>query len=80
MSGTEVEVKIRSIIAEQLGVAEADVKPESSFADDLRADSLDMVELVMAIEDAFNVELPEDKVEGIKTVQDAISYINGLKQ
>lgn len=75
MSDMEVQAKIRAIIAEQLGVTEEDVKPESSFTEDLRADSLDMVELVMAIEDAFNIELPEDKVEGIKTVQDAISYI-----
>lgn len=77
---SEVEAKIKSIIAEQLGVTEEDVKPESSFSDDLRADSLDMVELVMAIEDAFHVELPEDKVEGIKTVQNAIDYVNAHRQ
>jgi acyl carrier protein len=76
MTATTIETKVRAIIAEQLGVSEEEVKAESSFVDDLRADSLDMVELVMAMEDEFNVEIPEDQAESIKTVQDAISFIN----
>lgn len=80
MTATSIEAKVKSIIAEQLGVTEEEVKAESSFTEDLRADSLDMVELVMAMEDAFNLEIPEDQAEGIKTVKDAIDYINGHKK
>ena len=69
-----VEDRIRDIIVEQLGAAPGQVVPEASFIDDLGADSLDIVELVMAIEEAFNVEIPDD-AEKIHTIQDAISYV-----
>ena len=67
--------KVKSIIVEQLGVDEEEVTPDASFVDDLGADSLDTVELVMAFEEAFDVEIPDDEAEKIRTVQDAISYI-----
>ncbi|HEY3452208.1 MAG TPA: acyl carrier protein [Myxococcales bacterium] len=76
MTATNVEVKVKSIIAEQLGVGEDEIKPESSFIDDLGADSLDIVELVMAMEEEFDVEIPDEQAESIKTVKDAIDYIN----
>jgi acyl carrier protein len=72
---TDVAAKIKQIVVEHLGVDEAKVTPEASFIDDLGADSLDTVELVMAFEEAFNVEIPEDAAEKIATVQDAIDYI-----
>jgi acyl carrier protein len=71
-----VEQRIKKIVAEQLGVNEADVKSESSFVDDLGADSLDTVELVMALEEEFECEIPDDQAEKINTVQQAIDYIN----
>jgi acyl carrier protein len=71
----EVEAKVKKIISEQLGVPEADVKPEASFVNDLGADSLDTVELVMALEEEFGVEIPDDDAEKIGTVQSAIDYI-----
>lgn len=71
----EVEAKVKKIISEQLGVAEADVKPESSFVNDLGADSLDTVELVMALEEEFGIEIPDEDAEKIATVQNAIEYI-----
>jgi acyl carrier protein len=61
---------------EQLGVDEAEVTPNASFVDDLGADSLDTVELVMAFEEAFEIEIPDEDAEKIRTVQDAITYIN----
>lgn len=67
--------KVRDIIVEQLGVSEEDVTPEASFIDDLDADSLDMVELIMAMEEEFNFELPEEDAEKITTVGEAIEYI-----
>ena len=70
-----VEDRIRDIIVEQLGAAPGQVVPEASFIDDLGADSLDIVELVMAIEEAFNLEIPDDDAEKIHTIQDAISYV-----
>jgi acyl carrier protein len=72
---SEVAEKITQIVVEHLGVDESKVTPEASFIDDLGADSLDTVELVMAFEEAFNVEIPEDAAEKIATVKDAISYI-----
>jgi len=72
---TEIAAKIRAIVVEHLGVEESKVTPEASFIDDLGADSLDTVELVMAFEEAFNVEIPEDAAEKIATVKDAIEYI-----
>jgi acyl carrier protein len=76
MTATNVEAKVRSIIAEQLGVTEDEVKIESRFTDDLRADSLDLVELMMAMEEAFGIEIPDEQAENIKSVKDAIDYIN----
>lgn len=70
-----VEDKIRKIICEQLDVPEKDVVPEASFVDDLGADSLDQVELIMAMEEEFDVSIPDEDAEKIATVQDAINYI-----
>lgn len=67
--------KVKGLIVEQLGVEEDDIKLDSSFQKDLEADSLDIVELVMAIEDEFDIEIPDEEAEKIKTVQDAVSYI-----
>ena len=71
----ELEQKVKQVIAEQLQVDMTEVKSESSFIEDLGADSLDIVELVMAMEENFNLEIPDDQAENIQTVQDAISYI-----
>lgn len=71
-----VEQRIKKIVAEQLGVNEAEVGNESSFVDDLGADSLDTVELVMALEEEFECEIPDEQAEKINTVQQAIDYIN----
>jgi acyl carrier protein len=68
--------KVKQIISEQLGVDEGEVTPSASFVDDLGADSLDQVELVMALEEAFDVEIPDEDAEKIRTVQDAIDYID----
>ncbi len=70
-----VEAKVKQIIAEQLGVDEAQVDATASFVDDLGADSLDIVELVMAFEEAFDLEIPDEDAEKITTVKDAVSYI-----
>jgi acyl carrier protein len=70
-----IEEKVKEIIVERLGVNEADVTPEASFIDDLGADSLDTVELVMAFEDGFGIEIPDEDAEKIQCVQDAINYI-----
>ena len=70
-----VEEKVRKIICEQLDVDEKDVTPEASFADDLGADSLDQVELIMAMEEEFDVSISDEDAEKIATVQDAIDYV-----
>ena len=70
-----VEERVKQIIVEQLGVEEAEVTSSASFVDDLGADSLDTVELVMAFEEAFDIEIPDEEAEKIKTVQDAVDYI-----
>jgi acyl carrier protein len=70
-----IEQRVKKIVAEQLGVNEADVKTESSFVNDLGADSLDTVELVMALEEEFETEIPDEAAEKIATVQQAIDYI-----
>ncbi|GDX59795.1 MAG: Acyl carrier protein [Nitrosomonadaceae bacterium] len=74
-----VEQRIKKIVAEQLGVNETEVNNESSFVDDLGADSLDTVELVMALEEEFECEIPDEEAEKINTVQQAIDYINSQK-
>ncbi|GAB4165458.1 MAG: acyl carrier protein [Geothermobacteraceae bacterium] len=71
-----VEERVKQIVAEQLGVDEAQVTPEASFMDDLGADSLDTVELVMALEEEFDIEISDEDAEKIQKVQDAIDYIN----
>ncbi len=73
---TTVEEKVKSIIVEQLGVQAEEVKPEASFVDDLGADSLDTVELVMAFEEAFGIEIPDEDAEKIQKVKDAVAYID----
>ncbi len=75
MEYQEVEAKIKEIIVEQLNVDESEVTPDASFIDDLGADSLDIVELVMAIEEAFDIEIPDEDAEKIKTVKDAVDYV-----
>jgi|SRR6478672_11563515 len=70
-----VEDKVKQIIVEQLGVDEGEVTPNASFVDDLGADSLDTVELVMAFEEAFDIEIPDEDAEKIRTVKDAVDYI-----
>ena len=71
----DVEQKVREIICEQLSVEESEVTREASFVETLNADSLDIVELIMAFEEAFNIEIPDEEAEKIKTVDDAIKYI-----
>jgi acyl carrier protein len=71
-----IETKVKKIIIDQLDVTEDEVVSGASFVDDLGADSLDTVEMVMAFEEEFNIEIPDEDAEGIKTVQDAISYID----
>jgi acyl carrier protein len=72
---SEIAQKVKEIIVDQLGVKEEDVKLEASLIEDLGADSLDTVELVMAFEEAFETEIPDEDAENIKTVQDVINYI-----
>lgn len=70
-----IEARIKAIVADQLGVAEEEIKPESRFIEDLGADSLDIVELVMAMEEEFETDIPDEEAEKIQTVQDTIDYI-----
>ncbi len=81
MDDTQLFDSIKKVVVEQLGVNESEVKKESSFIDDLGADSLDTVELVMALEEAFDLEIPDEQAEKLKTVGNAIEYIkaNGKK-
>ena len=72
---TAVEDKVKQIIVEQLGVDEGEVTSSASFVDDLGADSLDTVELVMAFEESFDIEIPDEDAEKIRTVKDAVEYI-----
>ena len=72
---SEIESKVKAIIVDKLGVDEAEVKPEASFTNDLGADSLDTVELIMEFEKEFGISIPDDKAEKIGTVGDAIAYI-----
>ena len=73
---SDIEARVKKIIAEQLGVPEADVSAEKAFVADLGADSLDTVELVMALEDEFGIEIPDDAAEHIQTVGDAVKFIS----
>ena len=73
--GRNIEAEVKRIIKEQLDVDEKDIKPESTFIDDLGADSLGLVELVLAFEEAFEIDIPDEETEKIRTVQDAVSYI-----
>jgi acyl carrier protein len=75
-----IEQKVKGIIAENLGVAEEEIKLTSSFIEDLGADSLDIVELVMQMEEEFEVEIPDEEAENIKTVQNAVDYITTHKK
>lgn len=77
---SEIESKVKEIIADKLGVDEADVKPEASFTNDLGADSLDTVELIMEFEKSFNITIPDDQAEKITTVGDAVAYIEENKK
>ncbi len=70
-----LEDRVSAIIVEQLGVTKEELAPQASFIDDLGADSLDIVELVMAIEEEFDIEIPDDDAEKIQTIQDVISYV-----
>jgi acyl carrier protein len=77
---SNIEDRVRKIIIEQLGVDEAEVKNEASFVDDLGADSLDTVELVMALEEEFDTEIPDEEAEKITIVQAAIDYVNSASE
>ena len=74
---SSIETRVKAIVAEQLGVKEEEVTNDSSFVDDLGADSLDTVELVMALEEEFETEIPDEEAEKITTVQQAVDYIKG---
>ncbi|MFZ5587014.1 MAG: acyl carrier protein [Thermodesulfobacteriota bacterium] len=75
MDAKDIKEKVKAIICEQLSVAEDDVVPEASFVDDLGADSLDLVEMIMAMEEAFNISIADEDAEKIKSVQDAWDYV-----
>lgn len=75
MDEQKVYDDIKKVVVEQLGVSESEIKKESSFVDDLGADSLDTVELVMALEEAFSIEIPDEDAEKIKTIGDTINYV-----
>ncbi|MEO0688366.1 MAG: acyl carrier protein [Cyanobacteria bacterium J06649_11] len=77
MSQAEIFEKVKKIVAEQLGVEDEKITPNAHFANDLGADSLDTVELVMALEEEFDIEIPDEAAEKITTVQEAVDYING---
>ena len=77
---SEIESKVKAIIVDKLGVDEAEVKPEASFTNDLGADSLDTVELIMEFEKAFDIQIPDEDAEKIATVGDAINYIEEHKK
>lgn len=76
MAAPDLEVRLKKIIAEQLGVDEDQIVPSASFTDDLNADSLDLVELIMSLEEEFGVEIPDADAEKILSVGDALNYLN----
>jgi acyl carrier protein len=75
MDRTEIEARVRKVLAEQLAVDEAQVLPDARFAEDLNADSLDLVEAVLALEEEWNIEIPEEEMEGVKTVGQAVALV-----
>lgn len=79
MSDSAIEAKVKEIIIEQLDANAEDIRPEASFIDDLQADSLAVVELVLALEENFDIKIPDDEVDKIKTVGDAVKYIEDRK-
>jgi acyl carrier protein len=79
MTSVEIVEKVKDIVVEQLGVESDEVKGDSTFIDDLGADSLDIVELIMAFEEEFNIEIPDEAAEKIKTVQDVVTFIEQKK-
>lgn len=74
-----IETRVKEIVCEQLGVSDDEVTPQASFIDDLGADSLDIVELVMALEEEYEIEISDEDAEKIKTVQDVVTYVEGHK-
>jgi len=80
MNEQEVLEKVKKVVVDQLGVSEAEISKESSFVNDLGADSLDTVELVMALEEAFSTEIPDEDAEKIKTIGDTVTYIMSHKK
>ncbi|MFN8627637.1 MAG: acyl carrier protein [Candidatus Binatia bacterium] len=75
-----VEAKVKEIVCEQLGVSDTEVTPDASFIEDLGADSLDIVELVMALEEEYDIEITDEEAEKIRTVRDIVSYIESHKK
>ncbi|MEP7033243.1 MAG: acyl carrier protein [Actinomycetota bacterium] len=75
MDKQEIDAKVRKVLAEQLAVDEAQVVPDARFAEDLNADSLDLVEAVLALEEEWNIEIPEEEMEGVKTVGQAVTLV-----
>jgi acyl carrier protein len=80
MASPEMEARLKKIVAEQLGVEESQIVPEARFSDDLNADSLDLVEMIMSLEEEFGVEIPDEDAEKILTVKDALDYIDAHAQ
>ncbi|HWQ13531.1 MAG TPA: acyl carrier protein [Roseiflexaceae bacterium] len=80
MASPEMEARLKKIVAEQLGVDESKIVPEARFSDDLNADSLDLVEMIMSLEEEFGVEIPDEDAEKILTVKDALDYIETRAQ
>ncbi|MFC1571428.1 acyl carrier protein [Candidatus Margulisiibacteriota bacterium] len=80
MNEQQVLEQVKKVVVEQLGVSDAEIKKESSYVDDLGADSLDTVELVMALEESFSTEIPDEDAEKIKTIGDTVSYIISHKK
>jgi len=76
MASPELEAQLKKIVAEQLGVDESKIIPSARFSEDLNADSLDLVEMIMSLEEEFSVEIPDEDAEKIRTVKDAVDYID----